>query len=109
MATYTSLPRLLAIAKSDSPTISTGIRGDETWTRAQFKAWFLKCLNDKINRNDPRTTWRKLQWEYQAALRHDAVIIADYGKRIIHPGRNVLSTKELQVRFPHVNTNMLGE
>lgn len=75
------------------------------WTYADFLKWFRSCLNNKINRNDSRNNWRKMQDDYQYGLVRDAYNIRDYARGIRNTGcRNILTTKELQARYPHINT-----
>lgn len=75
------------------------------WNLADWRAWFLACLQRKINRDDPRATWRKMQDGYQIDLAHDRQVVDDYYRRhIICPGgRGLLRTKAMQARYPHVN------
>ena len=91
----------------DNPggTIKTGIWTDETWTAKQFRAWFLNCLNAKINRNDPRANWRKMTPEYQIDLWRDVrEVNVYYGQRVRHSGsRGLLRTPELKRHYPQVD------
>ena len=45
--------------------IHSGLWYEPTWTKADFSAWFSRCLAEKINRQDPRQAWRKMAWQYQ--------------------------------------------
>lgn len=85
--------------------IKTGIWHEPYWNHEEFRSWFLKCLDDKINRNDARQ-WRKLDECYQRDLRHDSRIINDYARRIRWPGRNLLRTKELRAKYLRINVQM---
>jgi hypothetical protein len=76
----------------------------ERWTWADFRRWFIKCLQLKINRHDGRT-WRKFDREYQRNLRCDADVINDYARRVMRRGLNVLRTPEMRRRYPHINNN----
>lgn len=90
-------------AASNGKRIPTGQWYDPFWTPEKFFRWFTRCLNNRINREDTRSTWRKMQPDYQSDLHHDAVVIANYGRRIRHSGRNLLNLPEMQSRFPHIN------
>ena len=66
--------------------IATGIWSDPAWTRAEFMAWFHKCLNAKINRTRLAVIGRKCSDKYQQGLRRDARIINDYARRVMWRG-----------------------
>lgn len=102
--------------------IMTGVwtDGPDGWDRARFMAWFRKCLNRKINRNDTRQSlpgrkldgtprparpWRSLSDDYQRDLWHDAQTIRQYTTlRYRHTGcRGLLRTREMKKRFPHID------
>lgn len=88
--------------------ISTGMWEHPIWTAHEFWQWFNKCLNEKINRNDTRK-WRKLDSEYQTNLRRDAWKINDYGNGLRMRGCDILDTKEMRARFPHINNQRCDE
>jgi sarcosine oxidase delta subunit len=72
---------------------------------AEWLRWFRKTLHEKISSYE-RRTGRKFDDTYQLELRRDARLINDYfGKRLRHTGcRNILWTREMQERYPQVNT-----
>jgi hypothetical protein len=79
------------------------------WTRpvlsnSEYRAWFLRCLDTKINRALPQTG-RKLKGDYQQNLRMDVRTVNDYyGRRARSSGSSgMLRTPELRRRYPHVN------
>jgi len=84
----------------------TGLWPPERWTLVTFRRWFLRCLHNKINRHDSHP-WRKLDYGYQSDLCHDASIINDYARGMMHRGLNLLRTPELRRRYPHVNNNII--
>ncbi len=63
MSHPTTLKALLSAAaffkKHPEGRIKTGIGHDLYWNEKEFRSWFLRCLDDKINRTDTRK-WRKL-------------------------------------------------
>lgn len=75
------------------------------WDLADWRTWFLSRLHAKINRDDPRADWRKMQPEYQVDLLRDQLTIHDYVvRRVIHPGcRHLLRTPELERRYWHIS------
>lgn len=75
------------------------------WEFNQWRAWFLRCLNAKINRNDPRQGWRKMDEGYQIGLQCDRRTVEDYlFERIRHTGcYHLLRTPELKRRYPHID------
>lgn len=75
------------------------------WTLADWRTWFLSCLDRKINRDDPRASWRKMQPDYQRSLQCDRRTIQDYMTRNLrHTGCwGLLRTPELARRYPHIN------
>lgn len=86
-----------------------GIWPDESWNFTDFQKWFIKCLNEKINRQDSRT-WRKLTPEYQLNLKKDSWRIKDYYRsRAVCSGCNLLNTPEMKNRYPHINTRMIND
>ena len=111
---YTTASKLLATARevkaNPAITLSTGIWTDPTWTTRDFWHWFYDCLADKINRDDPRANWRKMQDEYQTGQAVDARLVNAYhGSRVRQTGcRNILRTPELARRYPYVHTQPAG-
>lgn len=104
---YTSAARLLETHRDWSQHQDRVMQVDwcTTWTYADFCKWFADCLNSKINRTDPRATWRKMQSDYQNAQARDARIIKQfYAERVVRSGVNILTTPELQRRYPQINT-----
>ncbi len=83
-----------------------GIFGEQPWTHANFSRWFTACLHAKINRADPRQTWRRMDWQYQSDLANDARQINDFmGKCVRHTGcSGILRTKEMRAKYPYINT-----
>lgn len=75
------------------------------WRFDQWQVWFLRCLNAKINRNDPRANWRKMDESYQDGLQCDRVTIENYlFRRIRNTGcHNILRTPELKRKYPHID------
>jgi len=82
-----------------------GIWPPEDWDFADFRAWFMECLNEKINRNEPKRG-RSDTAEYRSDLAHDVRIIREYKTaRIRHTGcRNILRTPEAKRLYPYINT-----
>lgn len=73
MTHHASLRSILDVARAirENPEvrIKTGIWYEPYWTAAEFRRWFLSCLQRKINTKDPRyPTGRKAEEEYQREL-----------------------------------------
>lgn len=87
-----------------NPTGTIYVEYGTVWTKSEFLAWFHRCLNNKINRED-RRAWRKLTDEYQLDLWRDAREINRYmGQRVRHTGcSGLLRTAEMRQRYPHIN------
>lgn len=79
---------------------------DTYQTARAWLAWFRVKLHEKINREDPRAGWRKMQDDYQSDLALDRRTIDDYTRRrIINSGcRNILRTPDLRRRYPEINS-----
>ena len=91
-------------AADPAATLKTGLWDQPYWTSAEFNRYFAECLNRRINRDDPRAAWRKMQPEYQTALALDARRVNEYQQRIRHTGcRGLLRLPEMQQRYPHIN------
>ena len=70
---------------------------------AQWRVWFVSCLNEKINRLDVRRG-KKDTPEYRQALARDVMIIRErVTTRIGRTGRNLLTTPEAKRRYPHID------
>ena len=74
----------------------------EYWDYNQLRAWFIRCMHNKINRADTRTG-RCYTPEWQHDMLLDARIINQYSRRIRHTGCNVLNTPEMKRRYPHID------
>lgn len=83
--------------------LDPGLWPPHAWTRSDFRRWFRGCLHAKINRDDARQGWRKMQDSYQAGLARDVRIIRDAARGVRWPGCNLLSTPELQRRYPRIH------
>ena len=85
--------------------IPTGIFGESPWTRRDFSRWFTKCLHEKINRQDTRNGWRKMQWQYQSDLANDARTVNDYlcNRRRQSGCSGLLRTPEMRQKYPYIN------
>lgn len=73
MAYRTTIRKLVdtfrLIDKNPEIIIRTGVWTDPHWTADQFRRWFRRCLNDKINASDPRyPRGRKANDPYQLEL-----------------------------------------
>ena len=75
----------------------------ERMTFAQWRVWFMDCLNAKINRNEtPRG--KKDTPKYRRLLARDVSIIREYyTSRVRHSGRNILTTPEAKRRYPEID------
>ena len=83
--------------------IPTGMWDTPTWDAKSFTRWLRACLDAKINATVPMVG-RRFGDDYQAGLKRDARIINEYHNRRRHSGcRNLLNTKELKARYPHVD------
>ena len=80
--------------------IPTGMWTHSRWTHAEFRKWFLERLSAKINRNDPRSGWRKFQPQYQSLLTVDAHYLKQYWERRVR--FYSLMSPELIERFSHL-------
>ncbi len=104
---YTSIENLKYVVQwfknNDTGRVPTGIWSNFFWDRHMFMRWFHRCLNEKINRNY-NNSGRKYTQEWQSDMRHDSIIINDYANRIRRSGRNILCTKEMKSKYPHVNS-----
>ena len=77
----------------------------EYWNYNQLRSWFMRCLNNKINRNDTRTG-RCYTQEWQQNMTRDARIIQQYyGQRVRRSGSNILNTPEMKRRYPNLDNS----
>jgi hypothetical protein len=77
----------------------------------EWRQWFRACLDQKINRNDPRAGWRKMSREYQVAQWQDRRAVEDYIHRRIRcsGSRGNLRTPEMKRRYPHIDCQALDD
>lgn len=79
--------------------IQTGIWTNDRWDWQSFRNWWRTAIADKTNPLRGRS-WRKLDPVYQAEMRRDARIIRENARGLVRSGVNLLSTPEMQRRFP---------
>lgn len=82
---------------------------DEVKTASQMHAWFIACLDRKINADidAARCKWRKWGDGYQENAALDARDIRRYmTTRIRTRGTGNLRTREMRKRYPHINCQM---
>ena len=73
MPRYTTIRKLVdtmrAVKSNPETVINTGDWTNPQWTSGEFRAWFTRCLSDKINAKDPRfPRGRKAGEEYTTEL-----------------------------------------
>lgn len=101
------------------------------WTRAEFRRWFIDCLNRRISQSDkPQTSkvggeyFRLCKWfgiepeqvycesdaqflynEAIQAIRFDRDIVTDHiQRRIIRRGQNIFKTGYFKTKYPDINS-----
>jgi hypothetical protein len=96
--------------KNPESQIQTGMWNMPVWNKEKFYSWFYKCLNEKINRELPKSSKSsKMSDEYFYNLKFDRQTIEDYlFGNIRHSGSSqILRTSMMKKRYPFINCQVM--